>query len=229
MQTEKTLYQDSFVIFSGGKLELRKGQDIVIRAFKVLQDKFDDVLLINAWYNLWDQSVGTMQLSPYIRFEMPKGDYSRAVNHLLAANGIDVRNVITLPSIPNREMPTVYRNSDIGLFPNRCEGGTNLVLMEYMACGKPVIASDTSGHQDILTDENSVPIKSSQPFNVQTQDGKLLFQWDDPNFDEVVSKLEWAYWHREELKEIGQNAGIDLSLTTWSKSAKNFYDIIFQD
>ena len=229
LQTEKTLYQDRFVIFSGGKLELRKGQDIVIRAFKVLQDKFDDVLLINAWYNLWDQSVCTMQLSPYIRFEMPKGDYSKAINHLLAANGIDVRNVMTLPSIPNREMPTVYRNSDIGLFPNRCEGGTNLVLMEYMACGKPVIASYTSGHQDILTDENSVPIKSLQPFNVQTQDGKLLFQWDDPNFDEVVSKLEWAYWHREELKEIGKNAGIDLSQTTWSKSARNFYDIIFQD
>jgi glycosyltransferase involved in cell wall biosynthesis len=30
---------DQFVIFSGGKFELRKGQDLVLKAFKILQDK----------------------------------------------------------------------------------------------------------------------------------------------------------------------------------------------
>ncbi|MBW1723620.1 MAG: hypothetical protein JRJ78_16420, partial [Deltaproteobacteria bacterium] len=48
---------DKFVVFSGGKLELRKGQDLVIRAFKVLQDRHEDVLLVNSWFNLWDASL----------------------------------------------------------------------------------------------------------------------------------------------------------------------------
>jgi glycosyltransferase involved in cell wall biosynthesis len=36
----KEYFRDKFVVFSGGKFELRKGQDIVIRAYKVLQDKY---------------------------------------------------------------------------------------------------------------------------------------------------------------------------------------------
>ena len=34
-----------FVIFSGGKFEYRKGQDLVLAAFKALMDKFDQVML----------------------------------------------------------------------------------------------------------------------------------------------------------------------------------------
>jgi len=72
----KKKYHDSFVIFSGGKLEFRKGQDLVIRAVKVLQDRYKDVLLVNSWYNYWPESIGTMASSPYIRFEMHSGVYN---------------------------------------------------------------------------------------------------------------------------------------------------------
>ena len=48
--------RDKFVIFSGGKFEYRKGQDIVIRAVKVMQERHQDVVLINAWVNAWQQS-----------------------------------------------------------------------------------------------------------------------------------------------------------------------------
>lgn len=222
----KTKYKDKFVIFSGGKLEFRKGQDIVIKAFKTLQDKYNDVMLVNAWYNIWDHSVHTMHASPYIQFNMPKKNYINSVNHLLTINGIDPEKVITLPSLPNCDMPEIYRNSDIGLFPNRCEGGTNLVLMEYMACGRPVIASYSTGHKDILTENNSIMINSLKKFKVQSSDKKILFQWDEPDLDEIIAKLEYAYWHREDLNDIGENAGKDLAKLTWSESARRFYEII---
>jgi glycosyltransferase involved in cell wall biosynthesis len=223
---EKTLHQDQFVIFSGGKLELRKGQDLVIRALKILQDKYPDVILVNLWYNQWTRSMEPMTLSPYIRFEMPKADYHRAINHLLALNGIDTRRVITLPSQSNHEMAAVYKNTDIGLFPNRCEGGTNLVLMEYMACGKPVIASYSSGHRDILSDHNAIPLRSLHPFTVRNQDDSILYNWEEPNLDEIISALEWAYWHRDAIKVIGRTAGEDLSKLTWKESARQFYELI---
>ena len=65
-------------------------------------------------------------------------------------------------SCPPELQRELYRNTDVGVFPNRCEGGTNLVLMEYMACGKPVIASCTSGHRDIVSEEMRFLLKRSE-------------------------------------------------------------------
>ena len=227
-KASKKHFKDKFVIFSGGKLELRKGQDLVIRAFKVLQDKYDDVILVNSWYNHWDQSIATMSSSPYIRFEMPGDDYFKAVNHLLIKNGINPEKVITLPPKPYGEMPEVYRNTDLGLFPNRCEGGTNLVLMEYMACGKPAIASFSSGHKDILTRENSLLIEALKTFDIRRKDGDLVASWDDPDLDEIIAKLEWAYLNKDQLQNIAEKAQETMSNLTWKESAKQFYNLIFE-
>jgi len=59
--------------------------------------------------------------------------------------GRQTTNIVLVPQQLTLAMARVYRNSDVGLFPNRCEGGANLVLMEYMACGKPVVTVDTTG------------------------------------------------------------------------------------
>ena len=56
-------------------------------------------------------------------------------------------------------MPQVYQNTDVGIFPSRCEAGTNLVMMEYMACGKPAIATVGTG----LTVRLTVPLPTQVP------------------------------------------------------------------
>jgi len=222
---DKKYFKDKFVIFSGGKFELRKGQDLVIKAFKILQDKYDDVMLVNSWYNMWQFSFNTMHGSPYINFSAMTNDCIADINRILSANGVDLNKVITLPPCPNTAMARIYKNTDIGLFPNRCEGGTNLVLMEYMACAKPVIASYNTGHKDILTPKNSIMLKNMKPANISN--GKeTIAVWDFPDLDEIVSNLEWAYNNREKLKDIGNQADIDLSKASWQKSAENFYDCL---
>ncbi len=224
---EKKGFKDAFVVFSGGKMEFRKGQDLVIRAFKVLQDKYDDVMLVNCWHNRWDAVTATMSLSPHIRFEMPKGPYVNAVNHLLQANGIHPEKAVVLEPVSHTRMAEVYRDSDCGLFPNRCEGGTNLVLMEYMACGKPVIASNNSGHMDVLSPGHAMVVESHQPLNIAGQDGRLYASWYEPNLDEVISKLEWAYHHRDEIREIGLAGSRFISQFTWERAAGQFYGLLF--
>jgi glycosyltransferase involved in cell wall biosynthesis len=221
---EKEYFKDKFVIFSGGKFELRKGQDLVIRAFRHLQQKYKDVLLITSWYNIWQHSLQTMESSPYIKFKADEENYNAFMNSLLAMNGISLESVITLPSKANIAMSKIYKNTDIGLFPNRCEGGTNLVLMEYMACGKPAIASFSSGHRDILTEKNALLIKSMKSMTIQRH-GNVVAHWDDPDLDEIIDKLEWAYLHRDRLDEIGWNAGEDLAKKTWKESARQFYKL----
>jgi glycosyltransferase involved in cell wall biosynthesis len=223
--SEKEYFRDSFVIFSGGKFEFRKGQDIVLRAFRYLQNKYKDVLLINSWFNLWPFSFHTMKASPHIRFSPGSDDYLTMMNKLYHNNGIDVKKVITLPLYPNTIMARMYKNSDIGLFPNRCEGGTNLVLMEYMACGKPVIASYNSGHKDILTDKNSLRIETMKSITISDKNGPIAV-WDEPSLDETIEKLEWAYLNRDTLKEFGNQAGKDLSSLTWGRTAQSFYETL---
>ena len=222
----KTYFKDQFVIFSGGKFEFRKGQDLVIRAFGYLQEKYDDVLLVNSWQNHWQQSIQTMSASKHIQFELKGRNHQEFVSNLLAINGIDPKRVIILPPKPNALMSRIYKNSDIGLFPNRCEGGTNLVLMEYMACGKPPLASLSSGHRDILTPDNAIPLQKLEKIDIHFG-GEPLAVWDDPDLDEVIDRLEWAYLNQGKLKDIGQKAGEDLSRLTWEKAASRFYELTF--
>jgi len=221
----KEYLQDRFVIFSGGKFELRKGQDLVIRAFKIMQDRYPDVMLVNSWYNHWATSMQTMTASPHIRFVPQSGDYSTLMERTFVENGIDPARVITLPPLPNIMMTRIYRNTDIGVFPNRCEGGTNLVLMEYMACGKPAIASYSSGHRDVLTDRNSLPLRALRSIAI-SHSGQQMAVWDDPQLDELVAQLDWAYHHRDTLRGIGMEAGNSMAELTWERTARQFHDVL---
>ncbi len=223
--SEKELFKDRFVVFSGGKFEFRKGQDIVIRAYKVLQDRHPDVMLVNAWYNPWPFSMKTMEASPYIDCETTETDYLKTVSGILHANGIDLNRVINVLPRKNAQMARLYKNTDVGLFPNRCEGGTNLVLMEYMACGKPVIATYCSGHKDIINPSNAILIKKMKPLNVNSK-GVLQAVWDDPDLEETVAHLEAAYQNKDTLKLIGEQAGADLARITWEKTGQAFHHLL---
>jgi glycosyltransferase involved in cell wall biosynthesis len=221
----KHYLEDHFVIFSGGKFELRKGQDLVIRAFQIFHARHKDALLVNSWFNHWSFSMQTMAASPYINYQFGADDYCTAMNKLLVANGIDISRVITLPPKANIAMARIYKNTDCGLFPNRCEGGSNLVLMEYMACGKPAIVSHTSGHRDVANATNALLLQDLHPMSV-AHDEEIVAVWDEPNLDEILAQLEWAYDHREALHTLGAAASRSMQSCTWQATARQFYDLI---
>jgi glycosyltransferase involved in cell wall biosynthesis len=123
-------------------------------------------------------------------------------------------------------MARIYQNTDIGLFPNRCEGGTNLVLMEYMACGKPVIAGYSTGHRDIINEQNALLLHPARKIKVSL-DARSNAEWDDYNVDDVVDRLEWAYQHRDQLRPLAEQAGQDLSRYTWKRTADQFLELLF--
>ena len=52
-----------FVVFSGGKLELRKGQDIVISAFRDFSRTHTEALLVTAWYSGWPKVIRSINRS----------------------------------------------------------------------------------------------------------------------------------------------------------------------
>jgi glycosyltransferase involved in cell wall biosynthesis len=223
----REFFGDRFVVFSGGKFELRRGQDLVIAAFKVLHERHEDVLLVTSWFNHAPASLRSMRASPYIRFEAPVNgvDHRALIEGVLTANGVDATRAIHLGPLPNAMMARIYRNSDVGLFPSRCEGGTNLVLMEYMACGRPAIATFGSGHKDVLTDENSLPLRRLRQATVRDADEPPRI-WHDAELEEVVEKLEWAYQNRERLAVLGARAAQDMTRFTWANTARAFVELL---
>ena len=220
---------DRFVIFSGGKFELRKGQDILLRAVKILQDRYPDIHLVNCWYNLWPESLRQMSNSPYITFTASKGEtWQETMRRTYTANGLDPERITTLDLVPHEKLRELYAQTDIAVFPNRCEGGTNLVLMEYMACAKPVIAAATSGHNDVVTADNALLLRQLKDINIVDEDGGLVGRWQDPSLDELVAQIEYAYLHRDAIRLKARQAGNDLKRYTWQHCAEKLVEIIDQ-
>jgi tetratricopeptide (TPR) repeat protein len=216
----------AFVIFSGGKFELRKGQDLVIKAVKILQEKYKDIVLVNSWYNFWENTMLSMGNSNHIKFELNGKTWEEKINNILLLNGLDLNRVITLPVIPHDKSREIFEQTDIGLFPNRCEGGTNLVLMEYMACGKPAAASFTSGHTDIINEDNSILLTDLNKFKLHNNHNELISDWEEASIDEIVAAIEYAYHNRDKIKTIGRNAGEYMKYYSWADTAKNLSESI---
>ncbi|MDD2850967.1 MAG: glycosyltransferase family 4 protein [Desulfuromonadaceae bacterium] len=215
-------HPDLFTVFSGGKFEIRKGQDLVIAAMKIFMERHDDVLLSCAWHNQWPFSMATMEISDTIRYRHREENCEKLLAETLDGNGIPLDRVVLHPPQDNSLMRTVYLSSDIGIFPNRCEGGNNMVMCEYMACGKTVIASDMSGHADVITAENAFPLKKYIPKHYRHYAEGF---WYDANADEIIDLLEYAYLNRRELRLKGLKAATDMARLSWHDAARRFHAI----
>ena len=205
-------YDGKFVVFSGGKLDYRKGQDIELSAFRAFAQNKDDVILAAAWHNLWPLTAAQFRHSPHLK-TMPYVDAQQRLNitRLATDNGIPGSKFVDLGLIPNEEMPDVLKEMDLAVFPNRCEGGTNLVAMETMACGVPCILAKNTGHLDIMNDGNCWVLEQQEPvsFEDMATDG-----WGESSVDELVALMERAYENRPQCRAIGQ-AGAQF-MRSWS-------------
>jgi tetratricopeptide (TPR) repeat protein/glycosyltransferase involved in cell wall biosynthesis len=209
-----------FVLFSGGKFELRKGQDLVLRAFRVLSRKFPDMALVTAWHNLWPQSLQTMAASPHIKFELRGAAWPEQLAHLCRINDIDPARVTAIKPAAPEQLAQIYRQSDLGLFPNRCEGATNLVLMEFLACGRPAVVSFNSGHCDLVHEGNAILLQNQRDLEIKDPAGALAARWREVSVDEIIAAVEQAYHDRARLRALGAAAGEDLKQWDWSRSAR---------
>ena len=100
------------------------------------------------------------------------------------------------PPCSSQALRDQYRDSHVFVFPSFAEG-LALVVLEAMACGLPVVASEASGASEIIT--------ASSGF--VTPPGDL---------DRLVELLRWFDQHRDELPAMGQEARLQAARQTWS-------------
>lgn len=193
-----------FVIFSGGKFEFRKGQDYVIAALRRFMSVHPDAVLLAAWHNAWPESIASMRNSWLIDMAKP-------------LDGLPEDRVIQLPAMPNEKTPTIYAQAHIGLFPNRCEAGTNMVMCEFLASGRPVIATMAHGHADVLD-------VSQYLLTTGTKDAA---GWFNPEVSDILAHLEHAYANRDQLAERGNHARKLVERFTWRNAAEQVFRAAF--
>jgi glycosyltransferase involved in cell wall biosynthesis len=206
------LFPGRFVVFSGGKLEYRKGQDLVLAAFRAFHDRHPEALLLSAWQSPWSElaasAVGHRGIVPPPR----AADGTPDVTGWAVANGIPEDAIVSAGPTPNIAMPHVLREADVALFPNRCEGGTNLVAMECLACGIPTILSANTGHQDLLRHGIALPLTrqgAPQSAHYDTTD------WGESDVEEMVEALETVWRDRAAAAVLGGRAARFMEGMRW--------------
>ena len=210
----RTIPPDRFVVFSGGKLELRKGQDLVLAAFRAFHARHPEALLLAAWHSPWSNLMQTAVAHPGITWPRPAPDATPDVVGWAVANGIPADSVISVGPTPNIAMPHVIREADVALFPNRAEGGTNLVAMECMACGIPTILSANTGHLDLLRHPD-VAMPLTRQNAVTRRDDVDTTDWGESDVEEMVEALERAWSDREAAKTMGLRAAALIATMDW--------------
>lgn len=96
-------------------------------------------------------------------------------------------NIIVTGPLPPREVADQYRSASVFIQPSANEG-LALVLLEAMACGLPVIATDRSGAEDCVTH------------------GKDGFVIPARRVEELAEMISWCFRHRTELPAMGAAA-----------------------
>jgi glycosyltransferase involved in cell wall biosynthesis len=127
---------------------------------------------------------------------------------------------MNIGATPNEQMPAIYAKADVALFPNRAEGGTNLVAMEAMAAGVPCILSANTGHLDLIAPNNCYALTTQKPYSNPTHQ-----DWGQSSIEEIVSKLEHAYHHRDQLAQMGKNGRAFISQFTWDKQTRQLIEL----
>lgn len=220
-------HADRFLVFSGGKLERRKGQDIVVAAFRKFAERRPDALLVTAWHSPWPAAARSLDESGLAAPVAFVGEGRRLdVGAWLAASGLKPENVLDLGPIPNAQLPQVLREMDVAVFPNRCEGGTNLVAMECMACGVPAILSRNTGHLDLIEDDNAYVLEQQGALAAGEGPFGGVAGWGESDVDEVVEMLERAYAHRDEARARGARGAATLARLSWARTAAEMKPLV---
>lgn len=208
---------DEFIVFSSGKVEYRKAQDLVLEVFKRFSRNKNDVKLVTAW-----QSIYSFELSQGFRGVLEAGlrvdqKLGADITQWAVDNGIAAEKILDLGQVPHQSMPSVLREMDCALQLSRAEGGTNLVAMECMASGLPTLLSECTGHLDIMGYPNAIPVKvSPQPVAQHILGAQ---DWREADVEDAVEKLDVLYAQK---KQHGTSRSSDHFPRSWMQHSIDF-------
>ena len=181
------------VVFALGRIVLKKGFDILIKALPYVREKCSQTTVI----------IG--------------GDGSDLVRLKALAKEKGVSDIIRFPGTIDRlEVPIYFYLCDLFVLPAVVDpkgnmDGCPIVILEAMACGKPVVSSEISG----------IPIV--------VQSGKTGLLVEEKNPDALAAAIISLLKNPEEREQFGRAGQQRIRHElTWSKTIEQFIDIYQQ-
>ncbi len=193
---------NAFVFLSIFEWIERKAPDILLQAYVSEFSRSDDVVLVLKIFN-----------------HDARFDVQRRISEL--ANRPAAPRVVVLlnQEIAEHQMGGLYRSADCFVLPTRGEGW-GMPILEAMACGLPVIATDWGAQRDFFNDQLGYPLKvrdlvpavSRSPYYAGSR-------WAEPDIDHLRYLLRYVYEHPDEARATGTRAAIDVHQKwTWERA-----------
>jgi len=187
VRNKLNLPQDKKIVLYTGQLFDWKGGDTLIRSITKLNE--DAIIYI----------VGGA-----------KNDVERLKNNIPDAND---ERVVFIPFQSREKMPLWMKAANVLVIPNTGKQKVSLYytspmkLFEYMASGKPIVASDIPSIREILNDNNA------------------LFAEAD-NSDSFAEKINYTLNNEREVLSLGKRAQEEVSKYTWKARAEKILEML---
>lgn len=208
---------------------LRKGTDVLFKAYLNAFTKNDDVsLVVVSRYN----GSSSVENIKRIRDEI-QGYIKRFCKD--PANHPHIVHIGT--GIPEEDMPSLYNLADCFVLPTRGEG-FGLPMIEAGACEKPVISTRCGGQLDFMTDENSY-LLDIEGYGIEKQEIKEISSYYEGmpfavlgntclnQLTEVMRSVYTNYPEAEKKGKIMRNNIVENF--TWNHTIEKVYDRLMDE
>jgi len=176
----------------------RKAPEILLKAFNDEFGSSEDVVLICKAYNQ----------DPAVHIQAQVRNY-----YLKDSGGRIVFSINEV--VPSYQLGSIYRSVDCFVLASRGEGW-GLPILEAMACGLPVIATNWSAQSDFISNDTAylLDVERLRPAEAKCPyyEG---FNWAEPSYEHLRSLMRHVFENRDEAKTLGVRASAEV-LTKWS-------------
>lgn len=200
---------DDFVFLSVFEWGERKNPETLLRAFTDEFKRSEDALLV--------LFVGNSDPSVDVEGEIGQ-------LHLDPHGGRVV--VCVNQDLPDHQMPALYASADAFVLPTRGEGW-GMPILEAMAVGLPVIATDWSAQTAFFDDEVGFPIRVARTIPAVARcpfyEG---WEWADPDEDHLRALMRDVYEKPQEASAKGAAAAARATEYTWAHTARRMLALL---
>ena len=161
------------VLLSVGGLVKRKGFHHVIKLLPELLTMYENVLYL------------------IVGGESVEGDFSNELRALVKSLKLE-RNVRFEGAKPPDSLPLYYSASDLSVLASSNEGWPNVVV-ESLACGTPVVATEVGGIKEIIVDDNlGFTVPAEQPETLSKTIATAIDRvWDHKRIESYAHGRSW--------------------------------------